>query len=560
MPTTQPLHESELVPRLELFDESAVLGYVPLDIPRVLIGRAANANLRLDHDTVSRLHAELVRDPFGRWHLRDLGSRNGIAVNGAVYSEAILEPGDTFQIGRYYLRLLQAGPPRETHEEELPSIIYDDEVAPPPQIGSPPQSAAARIETCHLATLTEFGSRLLLASSAVARMDLLCRLMVRKDFHARSAGILRLFKDSPHQPAQVVGTPVSTSNGPGSIGYVSAKLLAAVRRTVAPTLASNMKNVAGAIELSLSAETCPLAAIACPVRVSERSMDVLYLTLPPEYGTSEWLALVALAAQQFQQAETTLAVRRHVEAGEHVERELARARKLQQRLLPGPLDIEGLDVTTRFEPCRWVGGDYADVVRGPDGRAVLVVADTSGKGLSAALIASHIHAVMRASIRAGADVASAVQALNDHLLTITDDGFVTLVALSLDVETGEIELVNTGHRLPVVIDPAGGTRTLADNDNFPLGITPQMVKGTTDRLEPGHLLAMFTDGVWEMTSESGRMLGVRELAAQLQAIFRAGPSLPTEALATRWAASLDRFRGNQLPSDDRAFVLARRKA
>ncbi|MET9291492.1 DUF1707 and FHA domain-containing protein [Streptomyces sp. NPDC003077] len=75
-------------------------GPVPL-----LIGRAPGAGLRLNHETVSRLHAELRATDDG-WVLRDLGSTNGTCLNGRrVVGEVIVRPGDQVTFGHVDYRL-----------------------------------------------------------------------------------------------------------------------------------------------------------------------------------------------------------------------------------------------------------------------------------------------------------------------------------------------------------------------------------------------------------------------------------------------------------------------
>ncbi len=67
----------------------------------LLIGRASTADLFFDDVTVSRRHAELVRNELGRLVLRDLGSLNGTYLNRVRVEQAILEPGDEVQIGKF---------------------------------------------------------------------------------------------------------------------------------------------------------------------------------------------------------------------------------------------------------------------------------------------------------------------------------------------------------------------------------------------------------------------------------------------------------------------------
>ncbi|MER5405858.1 DUF1707 and FHA domain-containing protein [Streptomyces sp. NPDC002769] len=69
------------------------------------IGRDAASGLRLNHETVSRIHAELSRQG-GLWVLRDLGSTNGTTVNGRrVIGAAVVQDGDQIGFGRMFFRL-----------------------------------------------------------------------------------------------------------------------------------------------------------------------------------------------------------------------------------------------------------------------------------------------------------------------------------------------------------------------------------------------------------------------------------------------------------------------
>jgi pSer/pThr/pTyr-binding forkhead associated (FHA) protein len=71
-----------------------------------VIGRAREAQIFLDSRTISRRHAELSCDPFGRWWIRDLGSHNGTSVNGNRITEHLLKLGDQIQMGEFAISLV----------------------------------------------------------------------------------------------------------------------------------------------------------------------------------------------------------------------------------------------------------------------------------------------------------------------------------------------------------------------------------------------------------------------------------------------------------------------
>jgi pSer/pThr/pTyr-binding forkhead associated (FHA) protein len=70
-----------------------------IDQELLMIGRSAEANLRLDHAKVSRIHCELRQSADGTWLITDMGSRNGTLVNGQAVEQARLGEGDRVEIG-----------------------------------------------------------------------------------------------------------------------------------------------------------------------------------------------------------------------------------------------------------------------------------------------------------------------------------------------------------------------------------------------------------------------------------------------------------------------------
>jgi serine phosphatase RsbU (regulator of sigma subunit) len=218
-----------------------------------------------------------------------------------------------------------------------------------------------------------------------------------------------------------------------------------------------------------------------------------------------------------------------------------------------------LEVAIGFEPCRWVGGDYADIVPMPDGRVLLTVADVCGKGFEAAMVASSLHTLVRATVDAGRSLGELVERINrHHLRYLPGHSFVTMVLLALDPETGELESFNAGHPPALVVDRAGGTRSLQSEAHPPFGMADLALDLHGGRLAPGEVLLMYTDGLTELRNSSKAMLGLEALHHGFARICASSQERSVAELGERLTQMLDQFRGGQLPEDDRAFLLARR--
>jgi serine phosphatase RsbU (regulator of sigma subunit) len=77
-------------------------------------------------------------------------------------------------------------------------------------------------------------------------------------------------------------------------------------------------------------------------------------------------------------------------------------------------------------------------------------------------------------------------------------------------------------------------------------------------LAPGEVLAMYTDGLTELRNSSKQMLGLHALGTGFAKLCAASNGRPVAAIADKLTQMLEEFRGDQLPEDDRAFLLARR--
>ncbi|MBK8251891.1 MAG: SpoIIE family protein phosphatase [Polyangiaceae bacterium] len=530
-----------------------------LDDTHVVLGRSPDLKLTLDHHTVSRRHAEVFCDPFGRWWIRDLGSTNGTLLNGEEITERVLQPGDFITIGDFTLLFTVEAPTTKRGSVSTRELIVREDS--PTALRTLWDFEPPRIAANHLFTVLDFGRRLLHLEDPGERLNALCALAVKPEFRAQTAMALRLKGEGG---ITVLAGPERALKDDRDEPYISRRVLTSLRDTGEPVLAGNLAlgdgNQKSSVDLTISRDIRAMWVVACPLRRDEELLDALYVTLPPECGSVEWLSLFALVAEQFAHSESAWEARRHAQAHAAIERELETARQIQRALVPTKVDYPGLGVAIGFEPCKWVGGDYADIVPMPDGRVLMSVADVCGKGLQAALIASSLHTMVRATADAGRPLVDLMQRLNKHLCAyLPMHSFVTMICVALDLATGQVECVNAGHPPGVIGGTDGKIRYMQTAVNPALGMLEVPLVSETTVLRPGEVLALYTDGLSELKNSNKEMLGVDDLAAGFGRICAMSAGAHMSELADRLNEMLDTFRGDQLPEDDRAFILARRK-
>ncbi len=547
----------------------------PLDGNHHLIGRSPKATLRLDHSTVSRLHAELILGPIGHWWLHDLDSTNGTLVNGKTVTERMLSPGDSIGVGDYTLTFQWAG-----QRQEAPSRIppppgsmtsitiagggppsYREplsEVEPTVVTMRPDRREAPRISASHISTAMDLERQLMSVEDASARMKTLCCFMVGDDFPGDWAVVVRMRRD---EQVRLVGDAVYRAPGFEPQHHISASVLESIWESRQPVLASSRplaEPQAGIGQLSLASRERMIAVVACPLKVEDDRVDALYVELAPAYAAAEWLSLVTLIAEAFRQAELVWEVRHHARAAAAVERELEMARQIQEGLVPRAAAFEGLELAIGFQPCHWVGGDYVDAVAMPDGRLLVAIADVCGKGMQAALVASSLHTMVRARADTDDDLLMLAQRVNSHLCRyLPDHSFVTMLCLAIDPQSGQIECVNAGHPPALVADRRGKLRKLQSEQNTALGIIDARFEPQHAALGQGEAMLVYTDGLTELVDENRRQLGEDRLGQEWSAIVAADPDAPVDELQRKLTEMLERYRGSQLATDDSAFLVAR---
>ncbi len=225
------------------------------------------------------------------------------------------------------------------------------------------------------------------------------------------------------------------------------------------------------------------------------------------YDGAELEVLQIVAGQMGVQVENTRLYREAIER-QRLEEELEVARSIQQRLLPATVpELTGFDLSALNHASAQVSGDYFDFLTAGD-QCGLVIADVSGKGLPASLLASNLQASIRALVRHASGPGSIFGAVNTSLYESTDpERFATAFMATLDPEGGRLTYSNAGHN-PPLLRRADGRIHWLDVGATPLGAFPDMVydEATVD-LEPGDTLVLFTDGITEAADATGEFFG-----------------------------------------------------
>jgi len=179
-----------------------------------------------------------------------------------------------------------------------------------------------------------------------------------------------------------------------------------------------------------------------------------------------------------------------------LESEQLAAQRIQATLHPTAIGVRpGYEVDAFYKPLRAVGGDYFDVIDLPGNCTLFAVADVSGKGIAAALLAANIQALVRSLSVTAPDVAALASQINRHLCRYTPDNrFATAVFVVLDRSSGEMVYVNAGHNPPIIW--GAGPATFLEPTGTALGWFDEMFyEARRATLQPGGGLLIFTDGL-----------------------------------------------------------------
>jgi phosphoserine phosphatase RsbU/P len=246
---------------------------------------------------------------------------------------------------------------------------------------------------------------------------------------------------------------------------------------------------------------------------------------------------------------------------ERIERELRVAQRVQRSLvLIAEPALEGWEIASDYRPAREIGGDFFDaypILEGGDARRLgFVIADVSGKGISAALLMAFVRPLMRAALDRTARPADALERTNRILVDERRTGlFVTALCGVVDLATGIVLFANAGHELPILVPGDGSPIRSLPGSGPLLGAFGRLeVDDVRLELRPNDALILYTDGITDALNPAGERYGERRL---LDTTRRARTGSAAE-ICRGIVGSVTRFQAGAPEADDLALLIVRR--
>jgi serine phosphatase RsbU (regulator of sigma subunit) len=514
---------------------------VPIGRLPFRIGRHADNELVLRDSRASRQHAQIVSDG-GAYVVEDLASTYGVFVNGTRVTRAKLRSGDRIEFGFPDSYQLTFGA-----EKAVAAAIEEA----PPAVVSP--GLAKLRATLEVARALESSLSTDEVLAAVVEAALTITGCERGFLLLRSGGDLEVrvgrSKAGPLAPTDLrVPTRLllraldqrkdflSMNFDPGAVASDSERTIYSLElRSVVcvPLVRVRTGTVAETLSMSKAEDTAGLLYMDSRVRHADLSS-----------GGRELLTTLAL------EASTVLENARLLEeqwARKKMEEELRIARQIQQSLMPRALPSEGwFRAAATSIPSLQVGGDYVDIRAVNETCWAAMMADVSGKGVGAALLASLLQGMFVASPFTRLTIEDMVGRVNRYLIERTGgEQYATAFYCTLDLD-GALRWINAGHP-PVLLANAGGELRQLDANGTPLGMLPEAVYTVTEsRLAAGDKLVIYTDGLLDSENDERAAFGLKRLRETVAAHAAA----TSQELLAAILAALHRFTDGGTPPDD----------
>lgn len=543
------------LPYLKWTDSAGTEIRLNIDRDTTLIGRLSDSDVVLTNPYVSRQHARLEKRQDG-YYLVDLNSTHGTFVNGEKISERLLSGGDRVQLGRNQIELLfLVGDGQEAGARVTPETTLDFEksVMQLTSVIGRPTSESSHLET--ISSILDFQYNWEKSFSPEATFRQILDSALKLSGAERGFVLLREGEEFEY----IVGLSgggelLSEAEFPAS--RTAVQKVAGTGQPVMMTenLDQQFSQQASIVAMDLRALACmPLKWISS--KGDEAQVNgILYLdskkTMHALTGLDQKILyrLAAEAANVFEKLELI----KSLEERKQLDKELALANETQRALLPQKLpELASYSVTAFSKPTRHVGGDFFDFFHFGENLSG-ILADVSGKGISAALLSSLLQGALQMQWRAGKRLDAIANELNLYLCErSTSSRFVTLFLFSVDSE-GKGEYISAGHNPSYLYRASSGKIVILPSNDIVLGAFDfAAYHAIPVTLSSGDILVVYSDGVTEAMNPGDDMFGEERLVKLITEWAQAG----CQALQEKILAELEEFTLGRAQTDDITVML-----
>ncbi len=509
MAASQDADSGESLPPLSLLVEppSGECLQIPVKRSPFVIGRLNDCDLTLADKRISRRHAQL-RLEQGGFAIEDLGSRHGTVVNGESVRHSRLAVGDRIGFGvegSYAITVCEARNPQTRLLKQVSEIG-----AGPRRTGALGRLSAVLdvARTMELASgVDEVFEAVVEAALSIARADRAFLLL-------RDAGGRLAVKVARHASGE--------RGGPAQLELPLARIADALeRRSDLFAMSVDLTQGGGAADASRAALCIPILRMrigldheTSVISAKDDTLGLLYMDAAnPELRLAEGnqALLHALAIEISTSVENARLIEEERQK-RRLEHELDMARGIQRSLLPRTLPSEGwLVARGHSESSSRLGGDYYDLMQVAPGRWAAVLADVSGKGASASILASLLQGAFFLGSGPDVSLSGTLRRINRYLCERSDRArFATVFAATI-TEDATMRWSSAGHCPAIVVRPTGRCELLSPTSQ-PIGLFEDAeFPEDVCRLEPGDKLVIYSDGVTELRNSRSELYGERRL-------------------------------------------------
>lgn len=509
MAASQDADSGESLPPLSLLVEppSGECLQIPVKRSPFVIGRLNDCDLTLADKRISRRHAQL-RLEQGGFAIEDLGSRHGTVVNGESVRHSRLAVGDRIGFGiegSYAITVCEARSPQTRLLKQVSEIG-----AGPRRTGALGRLSAVLdvARTMELASgVDEVFEAVVEAALSIARAD---------------RAFLLLRDASGRLEVKVARHASGERGGPAQLELPLARIADALeRRSDLFAMSVDLTQGVGAADASRAALCIPILRMrigldheTSVISAKDDTLGVLYMDAAnPELRLAEGnqALLHALAIEISTSVENARLIEEERQK-RRLEHELDMARVIQRSLLPRTLPSEGwLVARGHSESSSRLGGDYYDLMQVAPGRWAAVLADVSGKGASASILASLLQGAFFLGSGPDVSLSGTLRRINRYLCERSDRArFATVFAATI-TEDATMRWSSAGHCPAVLVRPTGRCELLSPTSQ-PIGLFEDAeFPEDVCRLEPGDKLVIYSDGVTELRNSRSELYGERRL-------------------------------------------------